>query len=165
MSIIELLVKEMESEAASTHKMLALVPADKFDWKPHEKNMSMQTLAVHIAELPSWVTMALTTSELDFAAMDYTPTQVGSSADLLDIFEKSVRSGTDSLKSANEDDLLPTWTMRTGDQVHAVMSKYEVIRHSLAQTIHHRAQLGVYLRLLNIPLPGIYGPSADDMNF
>lgn len=165
MQIIPLLLKEMEQEAAITRKMLERVPADKFSWKPHEKSMPMQQLTVHIAELPAWVQMALTTSELDFATMDYTPTPVSSTADLLTLFEKSLSAGTAALTEAKEEDLLPSWTMRNGDQVYGVMTKYEVIRHSFAQTIHHRAQLGVYLRLLNIPIPGSYGPSADEMNF
>lgn len=165
MNIIPLLLKEMEAEAMTTRKMLQLVPTDKLSWKPHEKNMNMQNLAVHIAELPSWVSMALSTSELDFATMDYKPTPVNDAGELLQIFERSFTSGHDALKSAKEEDLLPSWTMRSGENIHAVMTKYEVIRHSLAQTIHHRAQLGVYLRLLNVSIPGSYGPSADDPNF
>ena len=165
MQIIPLLLKEMDEEAAITRKMLQRVPNGHFDWKPHEKSMTMQALTVHIAELPSWVQMALTSSELDFAKMDYTPTPVSSAADLLEIFEKSYAQGKDALSAAKEEDLLPEWTLRNGEQVYMVFTKYEVIRHSFAQTIHHRAQLGVYLRLLNIPIPGSYGPSADEMNF
>lgn len=165
MDIIPALLKEMEAEAGTTRKMLQLIPADKFDWKPHEKSMTLQNLTVHIAELPSWVSMALSTSELDFATMDYKPTPVNDTAHLLSIFETSFTSGSNSLKNAKEDDLFPEWTMRSGEQIHAVMSKYEVIRHAFSQTTHHRAQLGVYLRLLNIPIPGSYGPSADEMNF
>jgi uncharacterized damage-inducible protein DinB len=165
MQVIPLLLKEMEQEAATTRKFLPLVPVDKFDWKPHEKSMKMETLAVHIAELPSWVQMALTTSELDFSKMDYKPTPVASTEELLSLFEKSYEQGKSALSSAKEEDLLPSWTLRNGEQVYNVMTKYEVIRHSLAQTIHHRAQLGVYLRLLNIPIPGSYGPSADEMSF
>ncbi|WP_207492926.1 DinB family protein [Aridibaculum aurantiacum] len=155
----------MEQEAAITRKMLKLVPADKFDWKPHEKSMSMQNLAVHIAELPSWVQMGLNTEGIDFATMDYKPTEVSSNEELLELFEKSFSAGDAALTAAKEDDLWPSWTMRQGEHVIAVMTKYEVIRHAFAQTTHHRAQLGVYLRLLNIPIPGSYGPSADEMNF
>lgn len=165
MSIIELLLKEMEAEAATTRKMLSRVPDDGWDWKPHEKSMNMKQLAVHIAELPSWVTMALTTSELDFAKMDYKPTEVADTTALVELFEASLANGKSSLQKAAEADLEPSWTMRSGGHVHFVMSKYEVIRHAFSQTIHHRAQLGVYLRLLNIPIPGSYGPSADEMNF
>jgi uncharacterized damage-inducible protein DinB len=81
----------------------------------------------------------------------------------VDLFDRSLAQGKASLTSITENDLLPTWTLRHGSHVLAVMSKYEVVRHALAQTIHHRAQLGVYLRLLNIPIPGSYGPSADEM--
>lgn len=165
MEIIPLLLKEIDQEAATTRKFLKLVPADKWDWAPHEKSMKMRSLTVHIAELPSWVQMALNTSELDFAGMDFTPTPVNTNEELLSIFEKSFSEGKAALSAAKEEDLLPEWTLRNGEQVLMVMNRYEVIRHSLAQTTHHRAQLGVYLRLLNIPIPGSYGPSADEMNF
>ncbi|HEX8357022.1 MAG TPA: DinB family protein [Segetibacter sp.] len=165
MEIIQLLLKEIEEEAQTTRKMLARVPADKFDWKPHEKSMSMKQLTVHIAELPSWVSMALTTEGLDFAAFAYEPAPVENTEQLLALFETSFEKGKETLAQASEEDLLPGWTLRSGEQIHSVMTKYEVIRHSLAQTIHHRAQLGVYLRLLNIAIPGSYGPSADEMNF
>ena len=165
MDIIQLLLKEMEQEAQTTRKMLGRVPADKLSWKPHEKSMSLKQLSVHIAELPSWVSMGLTTSELDFATSPYEPAPVNSTNDLLAIFEKSFEEGKASLSKAKEEDLLPNWTLRNGDQVYSIMTKYEVIRHAFSQTIHHRAQLGVYLRLLNIPIPGSYGPSADETNF
>ena len=165
MQIIPLLLKEMEEEAAITRKMLQIVPADKFDWSPHAKSMKMGILAVHIAELPAWVKMGLTTSELDFAKMDYTPTKVENTEELLSLFERSLSEGKGALGAAKEEDLLPAWTLRNGEQVYNVFTKYEVIRHAFAQTIHHRAQLGVFLRLLNIPIPGSYGPSADEMNF
>ncbi len=165
MNVIPLLLKEFEQEGTVTRKMLKLVPAEKFEWAPHEKSMKLQVLSVHIAELPSWVKMALNTSELDFAKMDYKPTPVNNNEELMQVFETSFNDGKNALSMAREEDLLPDWTMRSGDQIFSVMTKYEVIRHSLAQTIHHRAQLGVYLRLLNVPLPGSYGPSADENTF
>ena len=165
LSIIPLLLKEMDQEAATTRKMLQRVPADKWDWKPHEKSMALRNLTVHIAELPSWVSMTLNTSELNFEGMDYTPTPVSSTEELLAIFEKSFAEGKAALEKATEADLLPNWTLRTGDKIHSVSTKYEVILMSFCQIVHHRAQLGVYLRLLNISIPGSYGPSADEMNF
>ena len=165
MQIIPLLLKELDYEVQVARKMLALVPEDKFDWKPHPKSTSMVHLAVHIAELPSWITLGMDTTELDFASHPYTPTPVKNTPDLLQILERSYQSGKTSLQKATEEDLLPTWTLRSGDQIFSVMTKYELIRHSLNQITHHRAQLGVYLRLLNIPIPGSYGPSADEMNF
>lgn len=127
--------------------------------------MKMKGLATHIAELPSWVSMALTTNELDFAKEAYNPTEVNDNKDLLALFEKSYASGKSELEKASEKDLEGKWLLRNGEQILADYTKYETIRHSLSQTAHHRAQLGVYLRLLNFPIPGSYGPSADDQNF
>ena len=155
----------MEQEANTTRKMLQLVRPEDFEYKPHPKSMVMKSLAVHIAELPGWTKMALTTEELDFAAMDYAPTVVESNDDLLKVFENSLADGLAALNQAAEPDMLPLWTLRNGETVYSVTSKYEVIRMSFCQTVHHRAQLGVYLRLLNIPIPGSYGPSADDESF
>ncbi|MEJ5993486.1 DinB family protein [Pedobacter sp. Du54] len=165
MKIIELLLTELEREAQVTRKMLALVPANKFDWAPHEKSMKMKALATHIAELPSWVTLGLTTEELDFATAPYEPAPVEATADILALFEKSYEDGKGSLTQAKEEDLTGKWVLRNADQIYATMTKYEIIRHAYSQTTHHRAQLGVYLRLLNIPIPGSYGPSADDQSF
>jgi len=165
MKIIELLLKEFDHEIQTTRKMLALVPVDKFDWAPHEKSMKMKALATHIAELPSWVELGLTTAELDFATAPYQPEVIENNEDLLALLEKSYQAGRNSLNNASEADLSGRWLLRTAETIHADMSKYEIIRHAFSQTIHHRAQLGVYLRLLNIPIPGSYGPSADDQKF
>lgn len=165
MNIIKLLLTELESEAQTTRKFLAIVPLDKAEWAPHEKSMKMQALASHIAELPSWIKLALTTSELDFATAPYEPVQVESNDDLLAILEKALVEAKSCLAEANEEDLNKRWLLRTGETIHADLSVYEMIRISFSQTTHHRAQLGVYLRILNIPIPGSYGPSADDQNF
>jgi uncharacterized damage-inducible protein DinB len=165
MSIIQLLLKEMEQEAAITRKLLALVPDDKYDWKPHEKSMTMKQLALHIAEIPSWVGTIINTAELDFAAGPYAPPLVNNNKELLALFEKSVTDSKPVLEKSDDDILDKNWTMRSGETVLLSMTKYEAIRHAFAQEIHHRAQLGVYLRLLNIALPGSYGPSADDTRF
>lgn len=165
MSIIEMLLKEMELEAQTTRNMLSRIPDDKYDWRPHPKSMPMRNLAVHIAELPTWVAMALHTDGIDFANMDFTPTPVSGTADVLELFEKSLAEGKAALGNATKADLEPTWTMRNGDVILSTDTTGEVIRMAFSQTVHHRAQLGVYLRLLNIPIPGSYGPSADEPNF
>lgn len=162
MNLIPILLKELEQEAVITRKMLAIIPNDKYDWKPHEKSMSIRQLSTHIAELPSWVSITLTTTELDFATMDFESAPVENTEALLALFEKSLASGKAELEKASEADLLPMWTLRSGEQIFSVTPKHEVIRMSYNQTTHHRAQLGVFLRLLNIPIPGSYGPSADD---
>ncbi len=165
MNIIELLLTELEREAQVTRKMLALVPADKLDWAPHEKSMKMKSLSTHIAELPSWISMALKTEELDFSTAPYEPVAVENAAEILAVFEKNYEEGKESLMQAKEEDLTGKWVLRSGDEIYATMTKYETIRHAYSQTTHHRAQLGVYLRLLNIPIPSSYGPSADDQSF
>jgi uncharacterized damage-inducible protein DinB len=158
-----MLLKEMDQEAQSTRKMLSRIPDSAFTWKPHEKSMTIKQLATHIAEIPGWVSIALTTSELDFASNHVEPAEVNSTAELLEAFDKSLADGKAQLEKATEADLLPNWTMRNGEEIYSVRTKGEVIRMSFCQTVHHRAQLGVYLRLLNIPIPGSYGPSADEM--
>ncbi len=165
MNIIELLLTELAQEAQVTRKMLAIVPTDKLDWAPHEKSMKMKALASHVAELPGWVKLALTTKELDFATAPYEPIPVESNDDLLAILAKSLEEAKSSLLQAKEEQLSERWILRTAETIHADMSVYEMIRVSFSQISHHRAQLGVYLRLLNIPIPGSYGPSADDQNF
>lgn len=163
MNIISLLQGELERESQTTRKMLALVPNDKYGWKPHQKSMTMKELATHIAELPSWLGMTLNTSELDFAANPYKQEDITSNADLMGYFETTLADGKSELEKASEEQLQDSWTLRTGDHIHVTSSKYDMLRGTLCQITHHRAQLGVYLRLLNIPIPGSYGPSADEM--
>lgn len=165
MELIKLLQKEMQQEAATTRKMLSRVPADKFDWQPHPKSMSMKRLASHIAELPGWVEMAIHTDELDFQDNPYIPKDVISTEELLNFFEESLQKGKEALANAAAVDFTKEWVLRNGDEVYSRDTKYDVIRMAYSQIIHHRAQLGVYLRLLDIPIPGSYGPSADDMKF
>lgn len=163
MSIIKKLLKEIEQEAQTTRKFLAIVPEDKFDWRPNPKSMSLMQLTNHIAELPSWISMAITTDGLDFHANQYEPNQAKTSADLLEAFENAYADGRAHLENTTEEELEKPWILRNGEMILANMNKYETVRVSIAQTIHHRAQLGVYLRLLNIPIPGSYGPSADEL--
>ena len=162
MELIPMLLKEMEQEAQTTRKMLGRVPADKFDWKPHEKSMTLRSLVTHVAELPEWVAMVLNTDELDFAKHAYDPKQLDSTKELSDYFEKTLFEGKASLSAAGEPELGKTWTLRNGDTIYSSSTKAEMIRTTYCQIVHHRAQLGVYLRLLNVPIPGSYGPSADE---
>ena len=155
----------MDREAKTTRKMLERVPNDKYDWKPHEKSMTVRSLATHIAELPTWVKMVLTTPELDFAKEPYQPVPINNTEELVTYFDKALVEGKEQLSKAKEEDLLPVWTLRSGEEIYSVEPKADVIRMSYCQIVHHRAQLGVYLRLLNVPIPGSYGPSADEMNF
>ncbi len=155
-------LKELNKEAITTRKMLSVVPNDKFDWKPHPKSMNIRQLAGHIAELPSWINMVLHTDELDFAANPYNSPDINNTASLLELFEKCLVEAQQSLPQTTEATLDKLWTLRNGEIIYSKESKADVIRMSISQIIHHRAQLGVFLRLLDVPIPGSYGPSADD---
>lgn len=165
MKLIPMLLEEMELEAKTTRKMLERVPNDKYDWRPHPKSMTIQQLATHIAELPSWIPLTLTTDELDFADNPYTPQVITDTPALLEYFEKTLSEGKDSLQKAQEEQLDDLWTLRNGEEIYSTTSKAEVIRMTYCQIVHHRAQMGVCLRLLDVPIPGSYGPSADDTSF
>jgi len=165
MDLIPLLQKEVEQEAETTRKMLEIVPSDKLTWQPHPKSMSLGKLAAHVAELPGWVAMVFDTEELDFQNNPYEPKKVTSTQDILEYFEASLKSGREALAAANPDTLSEEWVLRNGENILSKRTKYEVIRMSYCQIVHHRAQLGVFLRLLNVPIPGSYGPSADEMPF
>ena len=165
MSLIEIFLKELNAESITTRKMLERIPNDKYDWQPHPKSMNIRRLATHIAELPTWITMALTTDELDFQNNAYEQKNVDNTSQLMEVFEKSLIDGRTQLVPANEGKLGETWILRNGDVILDKSTKGEVIRMALSQIIHHRAQLGVFLRLLDTPIPGSYGPSADEMEF
>lgn len=165
MSMISMFRTELERESVTTRKMLERIPDDRYDWKPHHKSMDILSLSNHIAELPGWITMALTTDELDFAASPYKPTFIDNTKDLMAHFEVSLQNGFSELKEENESKMNEPWTLRNGAEIYSTSSKSEVIRMAMNQVTHHRAQLGLYLRLLDVPIPGSYGPSADEMNF
>jgi uncharacterized damage-inducible protein DinB len=161
--IIPFFEKQLKEEAAITRKMLEIVPEDKYDWQPHPKSMSIRRLATHIAELPGWIPIAIDTDVLDFAVGDYKPTPINNNKDLLATFEENQKKAFDGLSGTSDEFLQKPWTMKDGDTVFFTITKEDVIRMAISQTIHHRAQMGVFLRLLNIPIPGSYGPSADEM--
>ncbi len=162
MPINQKFLDELEREAAPTRKMLELVPLDKADWAPHKKSMPLGRLATHIAELTGWASATMDHSELDFAKIDYKPTVASSNADLIAIFEDNLAKAEKSLKSADDKAFSEDWTLRNGEQIYFTMSKFHVLRSTcFNHLVHHRGQLSVYLRLLDIPLPGVYGPTAD----
>lgn len=165
MALIKFFLKQLNEEALTTRNMLSRIPNDQYDYKPHEKSMVLRNLATHIAELPTWITMALTTDELDFENNDWAQKNVNTTAELMEVFEKSLIDGRSQLIADNETKLDEKWTLRNGETIYSVSTKGEVIRMALSQIIHHRAQLGVYLRLLNVAIPGSYGPSADEQSF
>lgn len=169
MKLSEIFLSEFEHEMANTRKTLERVPDDKLGWKPHEKSGTMGWLAGHVANLPSWASVTIGQSEFDLAPQGAPPPQAptpNSRKELLDSFDKNVAAARASISAASDEHLMKPWTLLRGGQQIFSMPRSAVLRSFvLNHLIHHRAQLGVYLRLNNIPVPAIYGPSADEDAF
>lgn len=164
MTISELLLPEFEEEMKNTRKILERVP-DDFGFKPHEKSMELGRLASHIAELPSWAkhTLQMEVLNLEPGTQGYS---AKSRQELLDKFDSDVAEARTSIAGASEEDWKKTWTLKFAGDTILSMPKYSVMRSMVINhLVHHRAQLGVYLRLNEVELPGMYGPSADEMKF
>jgi uncharacterized damage-inducible protein DinB len=169
MSISEALLPEFDHEMANTRKTLERVPVDKFDFKPHEKSMPMGALSIHLAEMPGWVAETINKDSLDLAPPDASPYErpvVKSQDDLLGMFDKNVAAARAALTGASDEQLMQPWSLLSGGQEILTLPRIGVLRgFVMNHSIHHRAQLGVYLRLNDIPVPSIYGPSADEGGF
>jgi len=163
MSQIAAFQKELEREALTTRKMLSVIPTEKFGWKPHEKSMTIKVLATHIADIFTWFGMVINTSELDFSKNPYQAEEVNNTPELMTLFEKNLVEGRTALANGKDAQMTDNWTMRNGAEIWVNDNKHDVLRMCFGQIIHHRAQMGVFLRLLNVPIPGAYGPSADEM--
>lgn len=156
---------ELAQESKATRRMLAAIPDDKLDWQPHEKSMPLGRLAGHLVEMAGWAPTLLG-EELDFAAGDFSPWIPESTAQLLEKLDENVAGFDRDLDGVEDEALFGTWTMRNGEQILVQMPRLAAFRtFVLNHIVHHRAQLGVYLRLLDVPVPSTYGPSADDQSF
>lgn len=163
MTIAQQMLAELQQEGIATRKILAQVPSDKKDWKPHQKSMALGSLANHVAEIYGWPKETITMDELDLSKMDFSPKLFENNEELLAKFDKCLAKATEILEAASDEDLAKPWTMRNGEIIYFTMTKAEVMRTwVLNHSVHHRAQLGVYLRLLDIAVPGTYGPTADE---
>ena len=163
MTLNQQLLAELKEEATATRKLLALVPFEKADFKPHDKSMTLKRLSVHVAEISGWWKECLIHDELDFSKGDFTPKEYASTADILALHDDLVVKAEKILTETPESEFQKPWTMRNGEQIYFTMPKEKVVRTwCMNHLYHHRGQLTVYLRLLNVPLPGTYGPSADN---
>lgn len=162
-TFIESYQRELADEAKETERMLAIVPSDKMDWRPHPKSMDIRTLATHLAEMPLMIKKALLYTKWDFAEEEHNPTVYNTSEELVARFQACVAEVNDALNQSSDEILQENWKLCAGDITYLEMQKWEAIRHAFGQNAHHRAQLGVFLRLLDVPIPGPYGPSADEM--
>ncbi len=164
METVPNLRKEFQQEYEITKEFFNIFPEGKNDYRPHEKNMKLMTLATHIAEIFGWPEFIMKTEKIDFAAGDYQPVFLQNKEELINKFEADFEKSQETLAKMQETDLEGSWTMNMGEKILNEFTKYSAIRHSLNQITHHRAQLGVYYRLNDIALPGSYGPSADAGN-
>lgn len=166
MSATRYFLPEFDQEMATTRRVLERVPDDKLDWKPHARSMSLGQLASHVAQLPEWMTYTFDTDEFDFRPTDgpaWALADCKTSRELLDLFDGSVTAARRSIGRAGEDSLDAPWTLKGGEQTIFTLPRWTVFRTwGMNHIIHHRAQLSVYLRLLEVPVPGIYGPTADE---
>lgn len=152
----------LAEERASLH-CLERIPAELFDWKPHEKSMAMGYLALLVAEIPKWIYVAIKTGEVDFAT--YHRFQPANTGELVAHFKETQALALQALDTISDEELTQPFYLKTGGQILLSSTKKETIRDSINHLVHHRGQLTVYMRLNDIPVPSIYGPSADDRSF
>jgi uncharacterized damage-inducible protein DinB len=164
MLIRDALLPEFDQETATTRRLLERIPDDKFGFKPHPKSMDMATLATHLAEMTSWTVDAIEKDFFDLAAGDPSQRKIAATrAELLEMWDKAVTGARAALAKAEDGPLLRPWSLKKGDTVLLTMPKVAVLRTWVFNhCVHHRGQLSVYLRLNDIPVPSIYGPSADE---
>jgi uncharacterized damage-inducible protein DinB len=163
MTTAQAIALDFDEEMQNTRKLLERVPLDdtRRAYQPHEKSMSLEKLATHIAELPGWTKLALDAEEF-VLPLDFKPRIAADHAELLRIFDGAVLEGRAALATATDEAMTKSWTFRFGDKFSFTSPRPQVVRSFINHLVHHRAQLGVYLRLNNIPIPGMYGPSADE---
>lgn len=169
MALNAALLPEFDQEMASTRRTLERVPDSKFSWKPHEKSGAMGWLAGHVASIPGWLAFTIKQDSLDLApggVQMQPPPPPRNNKELLAEFDKNVKEGRAVLAAASDAELMKPWSLLNNGKVSMTLPKVAVVRgFVMNHLIHHRAQLGVYLRLNNIPVPAIYGPSADEGGF
>jgi len=166
MRLNEALLQEFDREMASTRKTLERLPEDKLEWRPHEKSWTMGGLATHLVNIPIWIGYTIEQDSLDLnppGAPAPRATLAGSRAELLARFDKNVTAARGAFAGAGDEQLLKPWTLLAGGKEIFTLPRIAVLRSFVMNhSIHHRAQLGVYLRLNNVPVPAIYGPTADE---
>ena len=163
MAMNDALIAELKHEAINTRKILERVPEDKYSWKPHEKSMAIGRLASHIAELPIWINRTLEAAEFDFLAAPMQSVTYENKAVLLKVFEDKQAAAIAALQNATDDALNEKYIMRRGEKVMFELPRKVMVRNiAFNHIVHHRGQLSVFLRLLDVSVPGMYGPSADE---
>ena len=164
MKLTELFLAELDREAGPTRRTLERVPDGKYDWKPHPKSMLLGYLAELVARLPGWTTFTIQQDDLDLTTYKAQPLRTN--RELLEEFDRSVAGAREALANTNDDHLLKPWRLLVGGRVVQEQPRHMVLRDAVFNHLaHHRGQLTVYLRLQDLPVPAIYGPSADEGRF
>ena len=165
MPLVDALLPEFDHEMAITRKLLERVPEDKLTWKPHAKSMSLGQLAQHVATIPMWGSVTLAQSELDTSGMT-APGEATGRSELLKMFDENAATTRATLIGKADAEFMAPWTLKHGSKTIFSMPKASVWRgFVMSHLIHHRAQLSVYLRMNDVPVPSMYGPSADEQAF
>lgn len=160
MAIAETLLPEFDQEMASTRRLVERVPTEKGEWKPHTKSFSLGHLTQLVCWMPGWITNTLTETELNLHGAS--PYSYEKTEDLLAMFDKNVREARAAIAATKDEDYDVVWSLKFGDRAVFSGPRRDVVRNHLNHLFHHRGQLTVYLRLIDVPLPAIYGPSADE---
>jgi hypothetical protein len=159
---------ELESEAGKSRRVLEQAPEGRRDFKPHERSMEFGYLCELVANIFSWIGMAINMDELDIAPKDgpkYKPAQLNTSAELVAALDKAVAQAREAIEKTTDEHLATKWKLLAGGQVAMEQPRFEVIRDTFLHSAHHRGQMTVYLRLLGQKVPSVYGPTADDRSF
>jgi uncharacterized damage-inducible protein DinB len=159
-AIAEKLIPEFDQEMATTRRLLERVPTDKGTWKPHEKSFALGHLTQLVATMPGWITRTLREDNVNLAGGSGYSFQTTES--LLDQFDRHVKEAHSAIEEATDQDLEGPWSLKHGDNVLFTQPRGAAVRNHINHLIHHRGQLSVYLRLIDVPLPSIYGPTADE---
>jgi uncharacterized damage-inducible protein DinB len=156
-------LKELEAEAASSRKCLERIPESLFDWKPHEKSMPLGYLSLLVAEIPLWIQVMVETSEIDFGTFQHFHPKT--TAELVRHFDENMAKAKNALSNATDESLEEPFYLKMNGQVLVTVPKRDNVGPTINHLVHHRGQLTVYMRLNNLPVPSIYGPSADERGF
>jgi uncharacterized damage-inducible protein DinB len=154
------ILKELETEAAATRKCLEAIPENLFDWKPHERSMNLGYLSLIVAEIPKWISVMIEDSEIDFATFEHF--QAKTTAELVNNFDENLAGAKNALQNVSDEIFDEPFHLKNNGQIVFTAPKKDHLASTINHLVHHRGQLTVFMRLKDIPVPSIYGPSADD---
>lgn len=163
MSLSEPVLREWDEEMKITRRVIERVPSEKGDWKPHAKSFSMAHLTQLTATMPGWITRIMKGQDIDLGHSD--PYKTQTTASLLEQFDKHVKESRAAIAAATDEDFAKPWSLKMGDRVLLTLPRGVILRQTINHLVHHRGQMTVYLRLLDVPVPSVYGPTADERMF